>query len=169
VSDDERRNMERLRSAIATWNGGDWDAARDFYAPDLIVHSPLDDEPLHGPDGFKRIFDILYTAFPDMHFEIEHMAANGDIVMARWMITGTHTAPFVGFAPTGKRVAFESLNVLRMEDGCAKEIWATPNLFGLMRQIGAMPSGPPPKPIMLMIRFAKWRKARKDKRTEERR
>jgi predicted ester cyclase len=53
----------------------------------------------------------LCRAFPDARLTIQDTVAAGDRVASRVLITGTHTGPVVGFAPTGRTVAIEYLAI----------------------------------------------------------
>lgn len=54
--------------------------------------------------GVKQAISIDRTGFPDLHFEIEDQLAEGDKVVSRWTITGTHRGEWVGIPPTGKQM-----------------------------------------------------------------
>ena len=59
----------------------------------------------------------VHRAFPDWHMTIEEMAAEGDLVMKRDTITGTHQGEIAGFAPTGQKLSFSEITVDRVVDG----------------------------------------------------
>ena len=53
---------------------------------------------------------------------------------------GTHKGEFFGMAPTGRKIQFETVDVMRVRDGKITEHWGVANLFSLMQQLGALPS-----------------------------
>jgi predicted ester cyclase len=55
-----------------------------------------------GPEGFKQTVTAVKAAFPDAHFTIEDLVAEGDRVVARWRMKGTHRGPFAGFPASGQ-------------------------------------------------------------------
>jgi predicted ester cyclase len=70
---------------------------------------------------------------------VEDIAAEGDTVAARVAFRGTHRGEFWGIPPTGKEVAFSSMEVNRVVDGKVEEHWVEINLLGLVQQLGAIP------------------------------
>jgi predicted ester cyclase len=80
------------------------------------------------------------AAFPNFHAEIHWQAADGELVTTYKTYHGTHQGPFLGLAPTGRRVHFETVDVMRVRDGKIVEHWGVANLFSLMQQLGAWPT-----------------------------
>ena len=67
--------------------------------------------------------------------------ADGDKTIVRTTITGVHTNEFLGLPPTGRRISVPEVAVVRFEEGKIVEEWGTPDMLGLMQQLGAIPSG----------------------------
>jgi predicted ester cyclase len=78
-------------------------------------------------------------AFPDLRLTVEDIFSEGDMVAARLTFQGTHRGEFQGIPPTGKQVAFSSIEVDRVVDGKVQEHWVELDQLGLMRQLGAIP------------------------------
>jgi predicted ester cyclase len=78
-------------------------------------------------------------AFPDLRLTVEDIFCEGDMVAARVAFRGTHRGEFQGIPPTGKEVAFSSIEIDRMVDGKVAEHWFEMDLLGLMGQLGAIP------------------------------
>jgi predicted ester cyclase len=76
-------------------------------------------------------------AFPDMRLEVEALVADGDLVAARWTISGTHTGAWGDVAPTGRSVRFSGVNFFRIADEQIAEIWNVRDDLGLREQLGA--------------------------------
>ena len=106
----------------------------------FVFHRPAGQE-VRGPEGVKQELSMLLTAFPDLHWTIEDMVAEGDKVAARTTITGTHQGEFMGIAATGKRVTWTEIYIPRIVGGKYVEAWEEFDQLGLMQQIGAIPSG----------------------------
>ncbi len=89
----------------------------------------------------KRWQAMERAAFPDKHFTIEHVVAEGDKVLLRWTIRGTHLGEFwtpVGTAlPTGKAIALTSMALFRLEEGRIVEEWNVHDWLALLMQFGA--------------------------------
>src|SRR6266403_6136351 len=84
--------------------------------------------------------NILRTAFPDFHADIHWQLADGDRVTTYKTYHGTHRGEFLGMAPTGRTIQFETVDVMRVRDGKIAEHWGVANLFSLMQQLGAWPA-----------------------------
>jgi len=119
------------------WNKGNLDVVDEIFDDNYIFH-PLPQR--RGPKWYKEMYHDLAGAFTDFHCEIEDMIAEGDRVMVRTTITGTHTREFWGVDPTGKQISVTEIAVVRIKDGKIVEEWGSPDLFSLMQQLGAIPS-----------------------------
>ena len=82
---------------------------------------------------------MLRTAFPDLHFAIEDLIAEGDTVAGRLTMNGTHTGPLMGMPPTRRAIRQAHMHFVRFRDGKAIEHWGLRDDVGMMRQIGLMP------------------------------
>jgi predicted ester cyclase len=65
--------------------------------------------------------------------------SEGEMAAARVAFRGTHSGEFWGIPPTGKQVAFSSIEVNRVRDCKVEEHWVELDLLGLMQQLGAIP------------------------------
>ncbi|WP_315815169.1 ester cyclase [Paraflavitalea speifideaquila] len=72
---------------------------------------------LKGAAGFGDPLRPLIIAFPDFHWQLDELVAEGDKVMIRWTVTGTHLGPLNGLAGTGKKVRSAGMGVFGMKDG----------------------------------------------------
>jgi len=92
-----------------------------------------------GPTGFGRALMALRTGFPDLHYTIEDLFAEGDRVAVRWTSKGTHRGPFQGLAPTGKPVSGSGIAIFHLRDGKIIRGWTETNRVGFLQQIGVLP------------------------------
>jgi predicted ester cyclase len=67
----------------------------------------------------------------------------GDRVMARFRMTGTHRGEFMGVPPSGRRIDIEGYDEVRLVEGRASEHWGAMDGMALMQQLGAVPEGAP--------------------------
>ena len=86
------------------------------------------------------LITMYRTAFPDIHFTIDEQIAEGDTVMTRWTARGTQTGELAGMPPTGKSVTVTGIVVDRFSNGMIAETWAIFDQFGMMQQLGVIPS-----------------------------
>jgi predicted ester cyclase len=108
-------------------------------------------DELWKPDGIaggKRATENLRTAFPDYHRTIEAQIAEGDLVVTRWTMRGTHRGPYRSgalgrtLAPTGRQVEVPGTSIHRIAGGRIVESWVQGNDSApLLLQLGALPGG----------------------------
>jgi predicted ester cyclase len=113
----------------------------DFYlAPSFVEHEELPPGIPGGSEGVKALTTMLHAAFPDFGITIDDVIAEGDRVVVRQTWSGTHQGEFMGIPPTGRRVSFGVIDILRMADGRCVEHWGQMDSMGLMQQLGANPA-----------------------------
>ncbi|MDQ3693788.1 MAG: ester cyclase [Chloroflexota bacterium] len=121
------------------WNEGR-EAAIDRYIPEFAAGN--DPDFGSGREGFRRQWKKWRAAFPDLHFAIDDLIGEGDKVLTRWTLTGTHQGEFMGIPATGRRVAVSGMSLDRIEDGMVVEGFDGWDALGLRRQLGAIPDDP---------------------------
>jgi steroid delta-isomerase-like uncharacterized protein len=127
-------------------NKGNVDVIEELYNPDYVDHSRPPGAP-EGLDGVRGIPTLFRGAFPDLHFNIELMVGEGDLVATYVIGSGTHQGPFMGIPPTGKHARWGSMGFFRVADGKIVEHWGSPDLLTLLTQLGAIPApGGTPSP-----------------------
>ncbi|MBV9171031.1 MAG: ester cyclase [Chloroflexi bacterium] len=115
------------------------DRVEEIIASDEVDHALPPGVP-PGLDGLKQIFTLLHTAFPDLQIEIEDLIAEGDKVVGRVTARGTHEGEFMGIAPTGKRVSFTAIDIVRIAGGQIAERWSQADNLALLQQLGPVPA-----------------------------
>lgn len=115
--------------------------AAGFYALDAMNHMQT-----VGRAGMQRVFESLYGVFPDFHYDIESETAEGDRVVCKVTMTGTHLGlpkmPSVfagmlhGVAPTGRRVEVLQYHEFRIRDGEIAAHAAVRDDIGMLLQLG---------------------------------
>lgn len=119
------------------WNRGNLDATDELVASDYVRHDLRPGAAPPGPAGQKAVAEKFRAAFPDVRLEVEELIAEGDLVAARWTMSGTHTGPWGEVAPTGRSVRFSGVNFFRIADQKIAEIWNVRDDLGLREQLGA--------------------------------
>src|SRR6266404_9006848 len=101
-------------------------------------------KPGTTPDkaGVRKLYKYMREAFPDFRSEIHWQLTDGDRVITYKTYYGTHDGPFLGIAPTHRKIHFESVDVMRVQNGKITDHWGVGNLLSLMQQIGGWT--PPP-------------------------
>jgi steroid delta-isomerase-like uncharacterized protein len=119
------------------WNRGNLAAAEEIVAQDYVRHDLRPGDAPPGPAGQMAIAERFRAAFPDLRLEVEAVVAEGDLVVARWTISGTHTGPWGNVLATHRAVSFAGVNFFRMAHSKIAEIWNVRDDLGLREQIGA--------------------------------
>jgi len=117
---------------------GNLAAADDFIAPNIIYH-PFPPTFPTGPDGFRFVFKMLSSSFPDQCIAIDDIIAEDDKVVVRSTFSGTQTGPLMGFAPTGKHCTQSQISIFRLANGKVIEYWFNADDLGMLRQLGFLP------------------------------
>ena|SRR5437016_6222027 len=114
-----RRNTEEVQG------GGNFEVFDELFADDFLDHTP---QPGRTPDkdGARQLYKILRTAFPNFHAEIHWQLADGDRVTTYKTYHGAHRGGFLGVAPTGRKIQFETVDVMRVRNGKITEHWGVP-------------------------------------------
>jgi predicted ester cyclase len=95
---------------------------------------------IRGADTIKGEIEYFRNAVPDLTYTVEDQVAEGDKVVSRYTVRGTHEGEFFGVGGTGNRVEFTGINIDRFdESGKMVEEWPEYDLLGAMRQLGAVP------------------------------
>jgi predicted ester cyclase len=130
--------VELLRRSLQAFNRGDIDSCVQILSPEFIANIPGLPEPQRGRDAWKQNALMFREAFPDLNVAI---FGAGDRVAVRLTFRGTHEGPFLGVEPTGRRVAFTSVELYRVSDDYIAEEWVSPDINSLMTQITGPSAG----------------------------
>jgi predicted ester cyclase len=131
-----KENKALVRSIIEFANQRDLPSFWKPFANELVVHDTTGDKSLAQ---FKQHTTMVFTAFPDFHWTIEDMIAEGDKVVFRGTFRGTNKGELDDIAPTGKKVDVTVMQIVRIVSGRVVEFWHYPDELGLRRQLGATP------------------------------
>jgi predicted ester cyclase len=107
-------------------------------APDFVRHDPGLPFAVRGPAGIKQLSDALNPGIPDMALPIEHVVAEGDLVLVHLRVKGTHEGDLMGLSPTGKAIDIGVMDLFKIEDGVIVEHWALLDNLGMLKQLGAI-------------------------------
>ena len=73
-------------------------------------------------------------------FSVEDQVAEGETVVTRMTLRGTHHGAFRGIPPTGKQIAVSLIGIDRFKNGKFAEQWSQLDNLGLLQQLGAGPA-----------------------------
>jgi steroid delta-isomerase-like uncharacterized protein len=107
--------------------------------PNAVIRTPVPIDAT-GPQVLKQVFGRLLRAFPDLHVTIEDLIAEGDKVVSRNTVTGTHLGDYMGHPATGRTVTYSEIFIFRFADGRIAETWGVVDVLSQMRQVGVIPA-----------------------------
>jgi predicted ester cyclase len=111
-----------------------------------------------GPLAFRKYYAAIRSAVPDARYEVDDLIAEGDRVVVRWRLLGTHSGDFRGIAPTGRAITLRGIAIYRLDAGKLMERWVVSDLHGLLEELRE--SSPP-----LSARKNEFSKSQKKLRT----
>ena len=135
----EANKAQFRRTYEEMFNQGNLANVDELIAPDCINHEVPPGMNNRGPESARQVVMMLRTAFPDLHFTIEELVAEGNTVAARVTLSGTHLGPFMGMAPTGRSLRQAQVHFVRFRDGKGIEHRAVRDDLGMMQQLGVIP------------------------------
>jgi steroid delta-isomerase-like uncharacterized protein len=120
------------------------DALDELVAEDFVEQNPL---PGQGPGraGLRDVLAGMNAAFPDIHWDVRDMVAEGDRVATLSFWTGTHRGEFMGIPASGRKVTVEAWTLDQYQHGQLVNSRIIMDVVGLLTQVGAIPApdGPP--------------------------
>lgn len=113
----EKENIAIAEQAIAAINARNIESILQRLDDSYVGESEIAPGPIRGRDGARKMLEMQFTAFPDLHLEVEQILASEDHVVIRARASATHKGNFAGIAPTNKRVNWQSCNVVEVRNG----------------------------------------------------
>jgi steroid delta-isomerase-like uncharacterized protein len=122
------------------WNAGDLSLIDELYAPDVVQHDPGTPMPVTSSEALKMYVGGLLAGFPDIHFAIDDLVAEGDKVLWRFTAQATHTGTLMNIPPTGKRATVTGMALFRLAEDKIAEVWVNFDTLGMLQAIGVIPA-----------------------------
>ena len=141
MSTEENKALMR-RFYEEVYNQKNLAAIDDYIAPNFFNHSASQLGITGGGDleHVKQFVSMVMQVFPDLHYTVEDLIAEGDKVVARLTISGTQQGAFMGIPATGKHVTVSNIEIFRITNGRGVETWVQVDFLGLLQQLGAIPT-----------------------------
>ena len=131
MSEQNKATARRIFDEVAS--KGNLGVISELVASNHVYHS---NPQLSGIDGQKKMVTMYRTAFPDLELTVEDQIAEGDKVVSRITIRGTHKGDLMGTPPTGKHVTITAISIMRFADNKVVEEWELVDEAGMMQQLG---------------------------------
>jgi steroid delta-isomerase-like uncharacterized protein len=128
-------NKALAREFYEKVSSGDLSVTDTHVADNFVDHEEFPGLP-QTKEGVRMFFELMRTAFPDFRMSADDMIAEGDKLVVRFRMQGTHRGEFMGIPATGKQVDVPGIDVLRIVNGKAVEHWGVMDSGVMMQQLG---------------------------------
>jgi steroid delta-isomerase-like uncharacterized protein len=112
----------------------------EFIAEDVAYHGPPMIGELRGRAALVQVLEGFRQAFPGFETEIHRLVAEDDLVVVHHTHRGTHQGALMGIPPTGRQIAVQGIEIVRVRDGQVAEFWHLDDFLSLMQQLGVVPA-----------------------------
>lgn len=138
-SETERNKAVIHRFVEEVQNQRNWATYDELNDPSFVNLSSPPGVP-SDREGGKAYLGGFLGAFPDGHFTIDDMIAEGDQVVTKKTLTGTHSEPLGDLPATGRSVSLQFVDIMRVRDGRIVEHWLSMDQLSFMQQLGVIPA-----------------------------
>lgn len=121
---------------LAAGDAGDLHAFDDVLHPDAVIHAPLGLSTSSAEEE-KAVWREALAAMPDLRHDVQEVLADGDVEMARVIVTGTLGTDFAGVEGTGRSFRIDQAVITRLRDGKIAEAWEIADIAALRAQVGS--------------------------------
>ena len=133
---EQEKNKAVARTFIEEVIGqGKLEKYSDFHTADFVGHSADHDFTLAEDLATAR---EERKALPDMQIAVNHMVAEGDMVVVHWTVWGTNTQPGMGLPATGKPIKLSGMTLFRFREGRISEEWNAWCMLSALKQVGLL-------------------------------
>lgn len=121
---------------LAAGDAGNLEAFDDLLHPNVVIHAPLGLSTTSAEEE-KAVWRDALAAMPDLRHDVQEVVVEGDVEMARVVVTGTLTASFAGVEGTGRSFQIDQAVITHLRDGKVIEAWEIADIAALRAQITA--------------------------------
>ena len=119
---------------LAAGDAGEFGLFDELIHPDVTVHAPagLSTSSLEEE---KAVWRDALRAMPDLRHEVQEVVVDGDVEMARVVVTGTLASNFAGVAGSGRSFRIDQAVITHLRDGKVIEAWEIADIAALRDQV----------------------------------
>ena len=139
MSEENKENMRRVLEEA--FGQGRVEVVDEVLHSNFVCWDPNSESgEIRGADTIKSEIEYFRIAVPDLTYTVDDQIVEGNMVVSRYTVSGTHQGEFFGVPGSGKRIEMTAINIDRFdESGKLVEEWVEYDLLGAMRKIGAIP------------------------------
>jgi steroid delta-isomerase-like uncharacterized protein len=131
-------NKALVQRFVDKMNKHDLSAIDECFDASYVDHDVPPGTPPNR-DGLKQMFQMFLKAFPDMQMKVQHVVAEGDLVVIHLTSMGTNKGEMMGMPATGKAIKVQEMHLARVANGKFVEHWGVEDQVTMMQQLGLMP------------------------------
>ncbi len=140
VQEDNKALVRRwFDEVVSNGNLDTLDAICAACAPQFVVIKGTIGEP-QGMPGLRDLIMNFRRAFPDLQAVIEDQIAEGDKVVTRLTMKGTHRGEIMGIPATNRPFAVSGTSTWEVKDGLLIQEHVNWDALGMLQQLGVMPN-----------------------------
>jgi predicted ester cyclase len=129
-------NKDLILRYQEAYNRGELDVLDEILDPDWVTNAWAEGIP-KSIESAKQFYALATSVFPDLHVTTDDLIAEGDKVVQRWTVRGTHKGELMGWAPTGRQVKAGGISIFRIAEGRIVEHLAFADELCFLQQLGA--------------------------------
>lgn len=134
TSEEENAEMARLFHEEAI-NAGNLEILSEILAPDVVHHAAGGFPDVTDAAGVIGMMSQFPPAFSDLHYSIDFLVVDDEMVVERYTASGTQDGPLGALQPTGRKATWTGINIFRIECGQIAEIWSEVDALGRLAQL----------------------------------
>lgn len=136
MSEENKATVRRLIEEV--WTKGNLSLVDELIAAKAVLYDPQS-PPVHGTEGFKQYVSMYRSAFPDLHFTIDDLIAEGEKVVCRWTGSGTQTGDLPDIPATGKQSTVTGITISSLSEGKFVESYVNWDTLGMLQNLDVVP------------------------------
>ena len=119
---------------LAAGDAGNLAAFDEFLHPDAVIHAPAGLSTTTATEE-KAVWKDALAAMPDLRHAVQEVVVDGNIEMARVVVTGTMAAGFGGVEGTGRSFRIDQAVITHLREGKVEEAWEIADIASLRAQV----------------------------------
>jgi steroid delta-isomerase-like uncharacterized protein len=132
-----KEKIQLVQRLFLAWNKSNIPDILDCYQYEFI-REDIGKNKTYGQYHLEKTIKEYYTAFPDIHYEIEKLIEKDKNIVVCWRATGHHKGKLMGIPATGKQVQFNGISILEIVNNKIRKVWYMWDEAGMLRQMGML-------------------------------
>ena len=132
-----QEKIQLVHHLFQAWNNGNVAEILDCYANEF-TREDIGKNKKYGKHQIEKSVTAYFTAFPDIHYDIEKLIEKDANIVVCWRASGHHKGKLMGIPATGKYVLFNGISILEIENKKINKVWYMWDEAGMLRQMGML-------------------------------